>query len=89
MSNRIPRATYRIQLHPGFDFDRAIEMLDYVQKLGASHCYFAPYLTAAHGSSHGYDVVDPTRVREDLFAAHSAIAAITCVALQDDASSGQ
>jgi len=66
MSTRIPSATYRIQLHPGFDFDQAIEVLDYVAALGASHCYFAPYLTATRGSSHGYDVVDPTRVREDL-----------------------
>ncbi len=66
MSNRIPRATYRLQLHPSFDFDRAIEVLDYVAELGASHCYFAPYLTATRGSSHGYDVVDPARVREDL-----------------------
>ena len=65
MSARIPRATYRLQLNPSFDFDRAIEVLDYIAELGASHCYFAPYLTATRGSSHGYDVVDPTRVRED------------------------
>jgi len=66
MSSRIPRATYRLQLQPNFDFDRAIEVVDYIAELGASHCYFAPYLTATQGSSHGYDVVDPTRVREDL-----------------------
>src|SRR6478735_3095524 len=61
-----PRATYRLQLHPGFDFDRAIEVLDYVAELGASHCYFAPYLSSAPESFHGYDVVDPTSVRSDL-----------------------
>jgi (1->4)-alpha-D-glucan 1-alpha-D-glucosylmutase len=61
-----PRATYRLQLHPGFDFDQAIEVLDYLRALGITHCYLAPYLSSTPESFHGYDVVDPTSVRADL-----------------------
>jgi (1->4)-alpha-D-glucan 1-alpha-D-glucosylmutase len=41
-------------------------VLPYVRDLGASHLYLSPVLQARHGSAHGYDVVDPTRVSEDL-----------------------
>jgi (1->4)-alpha-D-glucan 1-alpha-D-glucosylmutase len=53
-----PRATYRIQLHPGFDFDAAAEIIPYLSELGISHLYSSPILQAASGSTHGYDVVD-------------------------------
>ncbi len=61
-----PRATYRIQLSPGFDFDAAAGIADYLAALGVSHLYASPYMQAAPGSTHGYDVVDPTRVSDDL-----------------------
>jgi (1->4)-alpha-D-glucan 1-alpha-D-glucosylmutase len=41
-------------------------VLPYVRELGVSHLYLSPALQARHGSTHGYDVVDPTRVSEDL-----------------------
>ncbi|HEY2804734.1 MAG TPA: malto-oligosyltrehalose synthase [Gemmatimonadales bacterium] len=60
------RATYRIQLHAGFGFDDAAAILDYLAALGISHVYTSPYLQAAAGSTHGYDVVDHSRVNEEL-----------------------
>jgi (1->4)-alpha-D-glucan 1-alpha-D-glucosylmutase len=59
-------ATYRIQLRPGFGFDEVVGVLDYLVRLGVSHVYFSPYLQAARGSTHGYDVVDHSRVSQDL-----------------------
>lgn len=60
-------ATYRLQLRGPdsgipFTFDDAEEILDYLAALGVSHLYLSPILTAAAGSSHGYDVTDPTTV---------------------------
>ena len=62
----VPRATYRLQLHPGFDFQAAAGVADYLADLGVSHVYSSPYLQATSGSTHGYDVVDPTRVNREL-----------------------
>src|SRR5207302_6430518 len=59
-------STYRIQLRAEFDFDAAAAIADYLAELGVSHLYCSPYLQAAAGSAHGYDVVDPTRVNEEL-----------------------
>ncbi|MEJ2717797.1 MAG: malto-oligosyltrehalose synthase [Deltaproteobacteria bacterium] len=63
---KIPRATYRLQFHAGFTFDDAAALADYLEELGVSHLYCSPYLQAARGSSHGYDVVDPGKVNEEL-----------------------
>jgi (1->4)-alpha-D-glucan 1-alpha-D-glucosylmutase len=59
-------ATYRVQLRSSFGFDAAAELAGYLADLGVSHLYSSPYLRAVPGSEHGYDVVDPTRVSEDL-----------------------
>jgi len=61
-----PRATYRVQLRESFDFDAAAAIVPYLEELGISHLYCSPYMQAAEGSTHGYDVVDPTRVSDDL-----------------------
>ena len=61
-----PRATYRLQLHPGFTFADAAAAVPYLAELGVSHLYLSPILAAAPGSSHGYDVVDPDRVNAAL-----------------------
>src|SRR3954451_18180144 len=63
---RVPHATYRIQLHPGFTFFDAAAIVDYLADLGVSHFYASPYLQAAPGSTHGYDVVDHTHVNVEL-----------------------
>ena len=61
------RCTYRLQLTDDFDFRAARELaVPYVAELGASHLYLSPVLQARHGSTHGYDVTDPTRVSADL-----------------------
>jgi (1->4)-alpha-D-glucan 1-alpha-D-glucosylmutase len=49
-----------------FTFADAVHLVDYVADLGVSHVYLSPILTAAKGSSHGYDVTDPTTVSEEL-----------------------
>lgn len=63
---RVPHSTYRLQLHAGFTFDDAGAVADYLQRLGVSHVYSSPYLQAAPGSMHGYNVVDQERVNEEL-----------------------
>ena len=41
-------------------------LVPYLRSLGVSHLYLSPSLQARSGSTHGYDVVDPTRVSEYL-----------------------
>jgi (1->4)-alpha-D-glucan 1-alpha-D-glucosylmutase len=60
------RCTYRLQLGPDLDFRRARELVPYLRDLGVSHLYLSPSLQAAPGSTHGYDVTDPTQISEDL-----------------------
>jgi (1->4)-alpha-D-glucan 1-alpha-D-glucosylmutase len=59
-------STYRLQLTPGFGFHESAQVLEYLSDLGVSHVYFSPYLQSAPGSTHGYDVVDPTRLNDEL-----------------------
>ncbi|MFC6645226.1 alpha-amylase family glycosyl hydrolase [Granulicella cerasi] len=63
---RVPTSTYRVQFHKDFTFDDAIAIVDYLRALGISHFYASPYLQAAPGSMHGYDVVDHRRVNEEV-----------------------
>lgn len=63
---RVPVATYRLQLHAGFGFDEATDIADYLHELGISHVYSSPYLQAAPGSMHGYDIVDHHKVNDEL-----------------------
>lgn len=63
---RIPSSTYRLQLNAGFTFYDAAKICAYLRDLGVSHAYCSPYLQAAPGSMHGYDVVDHQRVNEEL-----------------------
>jgi (1->4)-alpha-D-glucan 1-alpha-D-glucosylmutase len=63
---RARAATYRVQLYAGFTFDDAAAVVDYLAALGVSHLYCSPYLQAAKGSTHGYDVVDHGRLNDEL-----------------------
>ncbi len=56
----VPRATYRLQFRQGMTFARAATLAPYWRDLGISHLYASPLFTAAEGSTHGYDVTDPT-----------------------------
>ena len=63
---RIPRATYRLQLHKGFDFDDAAAIVPYLAQLGISHVYCSPIHRARPGSLHGYDVVAHDEISPEL-----------------------
>src|SRR5690606_28619246 len=60
------RATIRLQFHQGFTLDDAVPLVPYFARLGISHIYASPLLAARSGSTHGYDVVDPTRINAEL-----------------------
>jgi (1->4)-alpha-D-glucan 1-alpha-D-glucosylmutase len=63
---RIPTSTYRIQFHSEFTFDRAEKIINYLSDLGISDLYASPIFKAREGSTHGYDVVDPTILNPEL-----------------------
>ncbi len=62
----VPRATVRLQLHAGFPFDAATELVEYFHRLGVSHIYASPLTRARPGSIHGYDTVDYGAVNPEL-----------------------
>ncbi|MER7110798.1 malto-oligosyltrehalose synthase [Streptomyces sp. NPDC000229] len=61
-----PNSTYRLQIQPDFPFSAAGEAVPYLASLGVSHLHLSPVLEAVPGSTHGYDVTDHSRVREEL-----------------------
>jgi (1->4)-alpha-D-glucan 1-alpha-D-glucosylmutase len=63
---RIPNATYRLQFHAGFNFEAAHAIVDYLSNLGISDLYASPIFVARAGSTHGYDVVDPTQINPEV-----------------------
>src|ERR1700726_1743266 len=66
MPPAIPIATYRLQLTADFDFDKAAEVASYLKALGITHLYASPFMQARKGSTHGYDIVDHTRLNPEL-----------------------
>jgi (1->4)-alpha-D-glucan 1-alpha-D-glucosylmutase len=60
------QSTYRVQLSRAFGFAAARAVVPYLADLGVSHLYTSPILRARSGSTHGYDVVDPTQVAPEL-----------------------
>ncbi|WP_328677278.1 malto-oligosyltrehalose synthase [Streptomyces sp. NBC_00343] len=62
----VPTATYRLQLQPEFPFAAAASAVPYLASLGVSHLHLSPVLESVPGSTHGYDVVDHARVRDEL-----------------------
>jgi (1->4)-alpha-D-glucan 1-alpha-D-glucosylmutase len=61
-----PGSTYRVQVQPGFTFADTAAAVPYLAELGVTHLHLSPVLEAVPGSTHGYDVVDHTRVRAEL-----------------------
>jgi (1->4)-alpha-D-glucan 1-alpha-D-glucosylmutase len=55
-------ATYRIQFRDGMTFDKAVEIVPYLKRLGMSHLYASPIFTAVTGSTHGYDVTNHNEI---------------------------
>ena len=62
----VPAATYRLQFNAAFTFDAASAIVDYLDTLGISHCYASSYFRAVPGSTHGYDVADPTQLNPEI-----------------------
>jgi len=58
----VPVSTYRLQLGADLTFDDAAAQVPYLARLGVTHLYLSPVLTAAPGSTHGYDVVDHSEI---------------------------
>ena len=58
--------TYRLQLRREFTFRDAAAVVPYVSDLGVSHVYCSPVLQAVPGSAHGYDVIDHSKLSDDL-----------------------
>jgi (1->4)-alpha-D-glucan 1-alpha-D-glucosylmutase len=59
-------ATYRLQFNKDFTFRHATDLLDYLSELGITHLYASPIWRSRSGSTHGYDVIDPTRLNPEL-----------------------
>jgi isoamylase len=59
-------STYRLQLNKDFTLHDASEVVDYLAELGITDLYASPILQATPGSTHGYDVVDHTRINDEL-----------------------
>ena len=51
---------------PGLTFADARALVPYLRDLGICHLYLSPSFAARAGSTHGYDVVDPTRFSDAL-----------------------
>ena len=62
----LPSSTYRLQMRAEFTFEDAVAVVDHLHDLGVSHVYLSPILQATPGSTHGYDVVDHSRVSDEL-----------------------
>ena len=62
----VPAATYRLQFNKSFTFEDATAIVDYLDRLGISHCYASSYFKAVPGSTHGYDVADPTHLNPEI-----------------------
>ena len=62
----IPLATYRLQLSPSLKLKEVKALIPYLHDLGISTIYAAPLFTAAPGSEHGYDVVNPHQINPEI-----------------------
>ncbi|MDQ3469975.1 MAG: malto-oligosyltrehalose synthase, partial [Actinomycetota bacterium] len=72
--------TYRVQLTPATGFAAVTGHLDRLQALGISHLYLSPVTAAMPGSTHGYDVVDHTKVNDELGGLDGLVALLDALA---------
>src|SRR6188472_4156731 len=63
---RLLTATYRLQLHSAFTLHDARARVPYLHALGVSPLNCSPVLAARAGSTHGYDVAEPTHGNPEL-----------------------
>jgi (1->4)-alpha-D-glucan 1-alpha-D-glucosylmutase len=72
----VPVSTYRLQIHAGFPFSAARDVVPYLQRLGIGAVYTSPYFAAEPGSTHGYDITNHNELNPEAGGA-SAHAAFT------------
>lgn len=63
---RIPRATFRIQVHKHLTLAQVRELVPLLSKMGISDVYLSPITEARPGSTHGYDVINPARINPEI-----------------------
>lgn len=78
---RVPVSTYRVQFSGDFRFTDALKIVDYLEGLGITDLYASPILKARAGSTHGYDVTDPTQLNPEIGTPEEFDA--LCLALQE------
>ena len=61
-----PCAVYRLQFNGSFCFNAAAGLTGYLRELGISDIYASPIFKAVKGSTHGYDIVDHTKLNPEL-----------------------
>lgn len=61
-----PSANYRVQLSPTFTFRDLREIIPYLDALGISTIYAAPFFRARTGSTHGYDITSPLQINPEI-----------------------
>lgn len=62
----IPSSTYRLQLNRNFTFRQAADLVDYLCSVGIGDYYLSPFLMAAPGSLHGYDITNPSQINPEI-----------------------
>lgn len=65
-TQRLPTATYRVQLSGQNTFRDVLAAVPYFDALGISDLYLSPFLEARPGSLHGYDVVRHTAINPEI-----------------------
>ena len=63
---RLPVTTYRLGFHRGFRLAAATRLIPYFARLGVTTLYASPLFAARSGSTHGYDLIDPTRLNPEI-----------------------
>ncbi len=63
---KFPASTYRVQLSSDFSLRELQKNLDYLDDLGISTIYAAPFFQARAGSKHGYDVLNPFQINKEI-----------------------
>ncbi len=61
-----PISTYRLQVNQSFKFKDLKQTINYLENLGISTIYCAPFFEARPGSDHGYDVVNPYVINPEI-----------------------
>ncbi|WP_045387533.1 malto-oligosyltrehalose synthase [Falsirhodobacter sp. alg1] len=62
----LPTALYHLLLRNGRSFQTGTDILPHLKDLGVTHLYLSPIFQATTGSTHGYDITDPSRIDESL-----------------------